>query len=193
MNVNDIQNALNTHGFPCSVDGVAGPQTKMQVSRFQAAYCGPWGYLECDGIAGDNTQRALQWTVDNNALVTHFSIQEVACKHCGLAYVQRETLAEMFKLREGLARPVRVASVYRCQAHNDAIGSKGKYHPLGLAFDPINVTVAQLERFTSCNGIGSPDADEKTSVLRVPALQARGTHGDLRPGGRVRFYDASNK
>ena len=191
MNVREIQNALNSHGFPCSVDGIDGPETKMQVSRFQLAFCGPGGWLEVDGLPGPATQKALEWTVANNALVTHFSIDELNCNDgCRQAYVKRELLAEMFKLRQGVGRPVGVASVYRCERHNARIGgAKNSRHIQGLAFDPTNVTVGDIKTHTKLTGIGSPQANKKTGAV---SDGARGTHADLRPGGRITFYDASN-
>lgn len=166
-----MQAALNGHGFPCAVDGVAGPATQYQIKLFQAAYCGPWGYLDIDGVAGPATQRALQWTVDNNALVTYFSIQEVACKHCGCAYVKRELLSKLFALRQQTGGPVRLACAYRCEEHNSQIGgARNSQHPLGLAADTENVTIDQAKA-AGFGSIGSPDKVRATHVdVRVPPV-----------------------
>jgi peptidoglycan hydrolase-like protein with peptidoglycan-binding domain len=177
VNTRDVQAALNDHGFPCSVDGVEGPQTKLQINRFQQAYCGPGGWLDVDGVAGPQTIAALQWTVDNNALVSFFSIQEVAC-NCGCAYVKRELLSELFKLRQAIG-PVSIACAYRCEKHNAEVGgASNSTHPQGLGADPTNVTKAQVKAHTNFTGIGSPDG-------------VRATHVDARPGPRIEFYDKS--
>lgn len=182
MNVSEIQNALNTHGFPCGpADGVAGPRTIDSIKRFQGAYCGPGGWLDIDGVAGPKTIDALQWTVDNNALVSFFSIDELKC-HCGCncAWVKRELLSELFKLRQAVG-PIRLASAFRCAAHNATIrgAAPNSQHVQGAAADPENVSIAQVEQHTNFTGIGTPDG-------------VRATHVDVRPGPRIHFPDASN-
>lgn len=48
------QEALNRHGFACSVDGIAGPETFEAVKAFQRSRG-----LEDDGIVGENTYPVL--------------------------------------------------------------------------------------------------------------------------------------
>jgi N-acetylmuramoyl-L-alanine amidase len=48
------QEALNRHGFACTVDGIAGPETFNAVKAFQAA-----NGLEADGIVGELTYPKL--------------------------------------------------------------------------------------------------------------------------------------
>jgi zinc D-Ala-D-Ala carboxypeptidase len=159
MNTKDIQRALASHGFPLgAVDGVAGPATKAAVQRFQRAYCGPDGWLDVDGIAGPRTQEALEWVVQTNSLVTHFSIGEVSCHHCGCAYVDRRLLSALFDTREKIGRPLSIADAFRCAAHNAAInGAKDSQHPYGLAADPRGLTIAEALSVGVWTGIGSPD------------------------------------
>jgi DNA-binding NarL/FixJ family response regulator len=40
---------------------VAGPTNRYQLALFQAAYCGPGGWLAIDGQFGPQTANALQW------------------------------------------------------------------------------------------------------------------------------------
>jgi len=48
------QETLTAHGYPCTVDGIFGPNTEVQVKAFQKA-----SNLTADGIVGPNTWRAL--------------------------------------------------------------------------------------------------------------------------------------
>lgn len=48
------QEALNRHGYPCAIDGVAGPETYGAIKSFQAA-----SGLEADGIVGELTYPVL--------------------------------------------------------------------------------------------------------------------------------------
>jgi hypothetical protein len=52
--VQDLQQLLNSLGFPCGVDGGFGPNTRAAVERFQAAHG-----LRVDGKVGPDTWRAL--------------------------------------------------------------------------------------------------------------------------------------
>lgn len=181
MNTRDVQAALNGHGFPCSVDGAAGPQTTAALKYFQQAYCGPGGWVAVDGVFGPRTQEALQWTAANNSLVTYFSIQEVDCNHCGCAYVTRESLGKLFKLREIVGRPLPIVAGYRCPVHNAQIkgAAPNSEHKNGRAFDiarSAHVTIAQA-RAAGFGGVGGPGGDLVTHVDDGP--------------NRATFYDAS--
>lgn len=186
MNTRDVQAALNGHGFPCSVDGDAGPQTTTQIKRFQQAFCGPGGWLDVDGIVGPRTLEALSWTAANNALVSFFSIDELACHHCGCAYVDRALLAEMFKLRQAHG-PLTVLCAYRCPSHNQSVGgASSSQHLFGLAFDPPRsegLTVGFVKTHTNFTGIGTPNPRAGDGAVV--------THLDVRPGSRIVFADAS--
>jgi hypothetical protein len=99
MDIATAQRILNARGFPCgAADGVAGPTNRYQLALFQAAYCGPGGWLAIDGQFGPQTANVLQWMQGNSALVSYFTIPEVACHDCGLACVKRELLSALFKL-----------------------------------------------------------------------------------------------
>jgi zinc D-Ala-D-Ala carboxypeptidase len=183
MDVTEAQRILNSHGFPCgAVDGIAGATTKGALMRFQQAYNGPGGWLDTDGVLGPKTADALQWTQDNNALVSYFSVPEVACHHCGLAYVKRELLSALFKLREAHG-PVTILDAYRCPAHNSSIGgAANSQHVLGLACDPVGISIAEVLPLKAFTGIGTPD-------------HRRATHLDVRtnvsPVNPAIFFDAS--
>lgn len=55
--VEDVQRALNKHGFTCTVDGDFGPNTEKAVKAFQAARG-----MAADGIVGAKTWAALRET-----------------------------------------------------------------------------------------------------------------------------------
>lgn len=184
MNNQDIQNALNKLGFPCKADGVVGPETTAQITRFQQAYCGPpvgyntTGWLTIDGKAGPATEASLQWALSNNALVSYFSIQEIACKHCGCAYVKRELLSAMFKLRQAHG-PVVVVDAYRCAEHNAAVGgAPNSEHVTGEAFDPQKGVFSEDQaHMVGFHGIG------KNSAGQIDHLDVRPANADFADAG----------
>lgn len=154
MDNKQIQIALNANGFPCGkADGVLGPQTRAATAKFQAAYNGPDGWLNIDGIPGPKTQNAI---AELPYLSPHFNVGEVACHHCGLAYVKRELLNDLESLRAHLGTPLPIIDAYRCPTHNAMVGgAQDSMHLEGLAADPPPVaaweTVWALRLFS---GIG---------------------------------------
>lgn len=166
MDNRQIQTILNTSGFPCgAIDGVVGPQTAAAVVRFQQAYNGPDGWLEVDGVPGPKTQSAL---ADLPYLSPHFPVREVACHHCGLAYVRRELLNDLETLRGALQAPVPLADAYRCAYHNRAVGgAKDSMHLYGYGADPaIDAHVDQVYRMKLFSGIGDKNGVVKHVDLR---------------------------
>lgn len=133
MDTTEIQNKLNQNGFPCgNADGAIGPRTKEAVAHFQTAYCGPGGWLDVDGVAGPKTQTALEFLP---RLSTHFSASEVACRHCGKAYVHRELLSALEVLRNKTG-PISLLDAYRCSDHNRGVGgAANSMHLYGAATD----------------------------------------------------------
>jgi hypothetical protein len=138
MDPRQIQIALNANGFPCgAADGIIGPNTKAAVRRFQQAYNGPDGWLTVDGIPGPKTQNAV---AELPYLSPHFAVGEVACHHCGLAYVKRELLNDLETLRSHLGTPLPIIDAYRCKFHNAEVGGAGvSMHLEGLAADTAPV------------------------------------------------------
>lgn len=160
MTNTEIQAALDANGFPCKVDGVVGPATKLAVGKFQACFNGPGGWLAVDGVPGPKTQAALEQLPHLSA---HFVVAEVACHHCGHAYGRRELLAALEKLRDWVG-PIRLEDAYRCPEHNAAVGgASDSMHLYGLACDPNNLTapVATVAAFHLFSGIG-----DKNGVIK---------------------------
>lgn len=159
MESREIQQKLRDNGFRSNdgrelvVDGDIGAKTREAVARFQVAYCGPGGWLDIDGNPGGRTQEALTFLP---RLSTHFTVKEVACKHCGCPYVNRQLLSALEELRERLNRPIKLLSAYRCPAHNKHVGgAPSSMHMHGAACDlstPISAEyVKSIRRF---GGIG---------------------------------------
>lgn len=180
MDTREIQRRLSENGFPCGpVDGVAGAATKQAVKNFQTAYCGPGGWLDIDGLAGPQTQRALTFLP---RLSTHFTVQELWCKHCHKAYVHRELLSGLEILREQVVRgPVVIMSAYRCPEHNRAVGGKvNSMHPYGGAIDfSTYITVDQARRVGRFSGIGTRNGGRQASHVDV---RGRGGLPNFTPG-----------
>lgn len=73
-------------------------------------------------------------------LSRNFTLQELSCK-CGRCETNPEDISQnlvyqLQKLRDHLGLPIKIASGYRCPAHNKAIGgAKRSQHILGKAVD----------------------------------------------------------
>jgi zinc D-Ala-D-Ala carboxypeptidase len=150
-----IQELLNANGYPCGpVDGIIGPTTKGAVTYFQQAYNGPLGWLAIDGIPGPSTTAALG---ELPKLSGHFVVAELACHHCGKAYVRRELLRGLEALR-AVVGPVVLVDAYRCAEHNAAVGGAGdSMHMYGYAADPamsMALHVDTVFRVRAFSGIG---------------------------------------
>lgn len=178
MDNKTIQNILNKYGFQAGpADGIIGGNTKAAVARFQTAY--NVRHLTIDAQPGPDTQAALaDLDASGGQFSAHFNYNEVKCKHCGLAFMNRNLFVRMERLREITGKPVKVVSAYRCQAHNARVkGAPNSQHIFGTAFDVVkgayNMTNVRQAGFT---GVG---------------LDASGRidHLDIRPGLMVTFPD----
>jgi zinc D-Ala-D-Ala carboxypeptidase len=155
MTTSQAQKLLNANGFPCgAADGVIGPKTKAAVGRFQQAYNGTLGWLAIDGVPGPATSAALG---ELPHLSAHFVVAELACKHCGLAYIRRELLSALEALRQ-VVGPVVLVDAYRCAEHNAAVGgADDSMHMYGWAADPamsMALHVDTVFRVRAFSGIG---------------------------------------
>jgi hypothetical protein len=151
----EIQQRLNANGFPCGyVDGIIGPTTKAAVTYFQQAYNGTLGWLAIDGIPGPATTAALG---ELPKLSAHFAVAELACHHCGKAYVRRELLRALETLRT-VVGPVVIVDAYRCVQHNEAVGgADDSMHLYGYAADPATSMALHVDtvfKLRAFSGIG---------------------------------------
>lgn len=136
MNDRQVQTILNRLGFPCgAADGVIGPRTRAATARFQLA-CNLPGHdkLVVDGIPGAKTKAALDSANKTGRLSRHFWISELRSKGDGTAYVHRDLLAQLERLRSAVGRPVPIISAYRDVAHNRRVGGASQsQHTFGAA------------------------------------------------------------
>ena len=135
--IHDAQRWLGALGFPCgSPDGVAGRLTRSAVARFQIAY-NLTDWLAVDGVLGPNTHKALKTAITHThgpRLSQHFSVRECRSKGDGTAYVHRELLARLEKLRAAVGKPVPLISSWRDPAHNRRVGgARRSQHTYGAA------------------------------------------------------------
>ena len=68
---------------------------------------------------------------------THFTVEELSCRHCGLNLMDHEFMLKMVALRDLLGFSLPVSSGYRCPVHNAAVSSTGDDgpHTTGKAVD----------------------------------------------------------
>lgn len=151
MTVKQIQHLLAYLGYyTLDVDGISGPGTLSSVKAFQKDF----GGLQVDGIAGNETQKALTHAVaygidksdepeeSNSQWVgKNFSHIEFACPcpRCGgFPKEPSETLVRLAdQIRDHFGSPMIITSGVRCQAHNDELpgSAKNSYHIRGKAMD----------------------------------------------------------
>ena len=93
-------------------------------------------------------------------LTKNFTVEELACKHCGQMRIPLPSIERLQRLRDRSGQPLRLSSAYRCPEHNAAVSSTGRNGPhTKAAFDVLTsgpeayqiVALALLEGFT---GIG---------------------------------------
>ena len=140
--VKTIQEILNQIGIDVGkVDNKMGNKTRQGIREFQKIFG-----LTVDGIAGKNT-----WAVLNKAKgITHFKVQEFACKHCKDIKIDINLLVKLEELRKAVGnKPLIIRSGYRCPTHNRNVGGASKsQHIYGKAVDIShhNIGRALLER-----------------------------------------------
>lgn len=68
---------------------------------------------------------------------TYYTVEELACRHCGLMLMDHEFMLKMVALRDLLGFGLPVSSGYRCPVHNARVSSTGDDgpHTTGKAID----------------------------------------------------------
>ncbi len=167
MNVTEIQQALSDIGWPISVDGKSGAQTKEAVSDFQRGYA--FSELVIDGNPGTNTQNALQDSLSKGGNCSNFfAYREFASSGNGWIKVNRALVAALDVYRSNVNRPVRIVSGYRDPDQNaKAGGAKNSQHLYGNAAD-LEQIVSQHDVITMrlFSGIGTV-GDSNGNVAHV--------------------------
>jgi hypothetical protein len=130
--VRTIQSDLTSIGFPCPVDGLNGPATRTAVARFQTAY--GWRPITVDGLYGPQTLGALAQVRQTGRLSPNFAVGEVRSKGDGTAWVHRDLLSALERLRAHVGKPLAIVSGWRDVAHNKRVGgARGSMHTYGAA------------------------------------------------------------
>lgn len=149
MTVKQIQHLLAYLGYyRASVDGIWGNQSSAAASRFQQDYG-----LPVDGIAGEETQKALKQAVSNGMPekqaatdfwngIRYWNREEFRCR-CGGKYCNgfpaepSETLVQLVDdLRQRAGRPAHASSGLRCSTWNAIQGGvANSRHLSGKALD----------------------------------------------------------
>ncbi len=147
MSTKQIQHLLAYLGYyAASVDGILGGQTAKAVRNFQKDF----GGLQTDGIAGEQTQKALVEAVASGMPrreerdfwkeILYFRKPEFRCPcpRCGgFPAEPEETLVRLAdRVRGYFGKPVIISSGVRCAAHNREVGGvAGSRHVSGKAMD----------------------------------------------------------
>jgi hypothetical protein len=132
MFVTDLQRTLTSLGFPCPVDGQNGPATRTAVARFQLAY--GWSRLKVDGMYGPQTMGALSHAQTTGRMSPNFTVRECRSKGDGTAWVHRDLLGALERMRTAVGRPLGLVSAWRDPAHNRRVGgARTSQHTYGAA------------------------------------------------------------
>lgn len=166
MTTHQIQLLLLYLGYsPGSPDGIDGPTTQAAVKQFQRDF----GGITVDGLAGEETQKALKHAVaygflkkeDSSATggdsnvptktgtfwdeIQYFTREEFKCK-CGGQYCdgypaepEEKLVRAAVKVREHFGVPVTISSGLRCPTHNK--NSNGVYNSRHLTGKAMDFSV----------------------------------------------------
>lgn len=91
----------------------------------------------------------------------HFTVAELACKHCGMRAAQQELVDALERTRAALGgAPIALRSAYRCPIHNKNVGGATKsQHMFGLAVDLVRgIPVDRVRALGLWSGIGRSGA-----------------------------------
>jgi len=155
--VRTYQAMLRDIGFPITVDGDLGPNTRQAVRWFQEA----WTYdnLAIDGRMGSSTYTALSRCAANGGRISpHFRMKEMASKGNGWPRMHRDMTRGLEKVRARKGRALNLISAYRDPAHNRRIGGAvNSWHTKGRGADistSYGLTVNQAKSLGVFTGIG---------------------------------------
>ena len=131
--VRRLQTDLTALGFPCgAIDGQNGPATRTAVARFQLAYA--HRRITVDGQYGPQTLGALDQVRTSGRLSANFSVGECRSKGDGTAWVHRDLLVALERLRAATGKPLSLVSCWRDVAHNRRVGgARTSQHTYGAS------------------------------------------------------------
>lgn len=72
-------------------------------------------------------------------LTPHFTVAEMACRHCSECLMGAGFMAQLEALRAEYGHPMVISSGYRCPEHNEAVSTTGSDgpHTTGCAVDVL--------------------------------------------------------
>lgn len=156
LSVEEVQQALKAIGWPLSVDGRLGSQTREALADFQRGYA--VARLRVSGRPGPKTNRALRECVANGGRCSeHFQFKEFKSKGNGWIKVDRELVRGLERYRQAVGGAVQIVSAYRDPAHHASIpgAATRSQHLLGTAADiPYALSREQVRALRVFSGIG---------------------------------------
>jgi hypothetical protein len=182
VKVQAAQKRLRDIGFPVTVDGVAGPQTRAAVKQFKRGYAWkdrPATFAVHSGFLGRTARRRIKAVAANGGRCSpHFKYREFGSKGNGVIKLNYRLIKALEVYRTRVGHGVEIVSAYRDPAHNRAVGgAKCSRHsdvcgnPGGDAADiPAELSFNQVRALGVFTGIGIIRATGKVR------------HGDVRPG-----------
>jgi peptidoglycan hydrolase-like protein with peptidoglycan-binding domain len=188
--ISRMQADFNRLGFPSGPeDGVVGPATRTAVARFQLAY--GWRRITVDGMYGPQTLAALDQVRSTGRLSPSFTVDELRSKGDRTAWVHRELLEALERLRAAVGTPLPVVSGWRDVAHNRRVGgAASSQHTFGRAPE-LDAIASRLDGTPRTAGRA---ADIPRNYIRLDDCVRLGlftglghrngwvTHVDIRPG-----------
>ncbi len=114
---------------------------------------------------------AVPWPADR---WPNFSPKELACRHCGEAYIDRVSIDMLQRAREAYGAPLRINCGHRCAIHNAQVGGAPKSQHKLIAFD---VSIRSADRWAILKAL------ERAGFTTFGFYQTF-IHTDIRPGRR---------
>jgi hypothetical protein len=186
MNTREVQQALQSLGWPIVSDGDFGPQTFRAVRDFQQGFSS-WDLL-VDGYAGPQTWTALNQAIENDlGCGRHFRFSEFKSKGDGWISVNRVLVRSLDSYRERYG-PSAIISGYRDPAHTRKVaGAPNSQHLYGNAADiPGVASVGAVKNLGLFSGIGVRKSDGR--VVHVDVRHTGPNTTGASPGNPAVWY-----
>jgi GH25 family lysozyme M1 (1,4-beta-N-acetylmuramidase) len=175
----DIQKRLKVIGWPIKTNGIRDADTARAIKDFQRGFVGDGSFapLGEDGVVGEKTVKALQWSIDHGgACAPHFMFREFASSHSGWIRTHRELVSGLEKLRAHVGHPIGVLSGFR----DFNLGASLSQHKFGNAMDPTAALphfseVAALKVFSGIGHFASNGLVRHVDVRHVGPNTTGGT------------------
>lgn len=132
-----------------------------------------WGIASADKSAPTTVSKGTP--LAPGMVSEHFSVNELACHHCGVQGVKKAMIDFLEDLRNEIGEPLYITSGYRCPTHNERVGGVlNSQHTKGLAADCYAETLGVYELAAIGRRLGADAA--------VPYPDQQFVHFDIREG-----------